>query len=162
VNIALYKLWNRAPNAVRPTARSVDLAIALLCFTAVVFRAEVALLLASLVLQVLWLGYVPISRVIKVGFISSLVSVGKPYILYSSLPHSSSWAALTVLVDSYLWQKWPLWAELYGIYFNVVQGKSADWGVRDKIKNDDYRWLTELFRSHLSTRTLLHISRSSF
>ena len=37
--------------------------------------------------------------------------------------------ALTVLVDSYFWQQWPLWPELYGIYFNVIQGKSSEWGV---------------------------------
>ena len=39
-------------------------------------------------------------------------------------------SALTVTVDSYFWQQWPLWPELYGIYFNVFQGKSSEWGVR--------------------------------
>jgi alpha-1,6-mannosyltransferase len=37
--------------------------------------------------------------------------------------------ALTVTIDSYLWNQWPLWPELYGIYFNVYQGKSSDWGT---------------------------------
>lgn len=45
-------------------------------------------------------------------------------------PILTIYIALTVVVDSYFWQKWPLWPELYGIYFNVVQGKSAEWGVR--------------------------------
>ena len=37
--------------------------------------------------------------------------------------------ALTVTIDSYLWNKYPIWPELFGIYFNVVQGKSSEWGV---------------------------------
>ena len=38
--------------------------------------------------------------------------------------------ALTVAVDSYFWSRFPLWPEFHGLYFNVVQGKSAEWGVR--------------------------------
>jgi hypothetical protein len=38
--------------------------------------------------------------------------------------------ALTIVVDSYFWNRYPLWPELSGIYFNVVEGKSAEWGVR--------------------------------
>ena len=38
---------------------------------------------------------------------------------------------LTVLIDTYFWKtEYPLWPELFAVYFNVVQGKSADWGVR--------------------------------
>lgn len=37
--------------------------------------------------------------------------------------------ALTILVDSYFWGQYPLWPELYGVYFNVYQGKSSEWGV---------------------------------
>ena len=47
--------------------------------------------------------------------------------LYSS----SMSKGLTVLIDTYFWKtEYPLWPELLGVYFNVVQGKSADWGVR--------------------------------
>ncbi|SRR6266702_373782 len=38
-------------------------------------------------------------------------------------------AALTVLIDSYFWDHWPLWPELFSIYFNVYKGKSVEWGV---------------------------------
>ena len=38
--------------------------------------------------------------------------------------------ALTITVDSYFWNRYPLWPEFSGIYFNVVEGKSAEWGVR--------------------------------
>lgn len=31
-------------------------------------------------------------------------------------------------IDSYFWQK-PLWPELWGFYYNVVQGSSSEWGV---------------------------------
>jgi hypothetical protein len=36
---------------------------------------------------------------------------------------------LTVVVDSYFWVNFPLWPEFSGIYFNVVEGKSSEWGV---------------------------------
>jgi len=32
-------------------------------------------------------------------------------------------------VDSYFWAKFPLWPEFSGIYFNVLEGKSIQWGV---------------------------------
>ncbi|OBZ66289.1 putative Dol-P-Man:Man(7)GlcNAc(2)-PP-Dol alpha-1,6-mannosyltransferase [Grifola frondosa] len=62
VNLAMYFLLNRGSNSNRPSKSSVHSAIALLTFTAVVFR-------------------------------------------------------------------WPLWPEFYGLYFNVILGKSSDWGV---------------------------------
>jgi len=34
-----------------------------------------------------------------------------------------------VVVDSYLWRKSYLWPELAGLYFNVYQGKSSEWGT---------------------------------
>ena len=36
---------------------------------------------------------------------------------------------MTVCIDSYFWDSWPLWPELNGIIFNVVRGKSSEWGV---------------------------------
>ncbi|KIM42275.1 glycosyltransferase family 22 protein [Hebeloma cylindrosporum] len=37
--------------------------------------------------------------------------------------------ALTFVVDSYFWNTYPLWPEFSGIYFNVVEGKSAERGT---------------------------------
>lgn len=86
---------------------------ALLTLTGVVFRAEVALLLAPLCLQFLILRYVSFSRLVKIGLASALASL-----------------ALTVSVDTYFHaNRTPIWPEFSGIYFNVVQGKSAEWGV---------------------------------
>jgi alpha-1,6-mannosyltransferase len=75
---------------------------------AVVIRAELAALFA---LQLLLVGRISLTRLIKVGLFS-LVSV-----------------AVTVLIDSYFWDQWPLWPEIFSIYFNVYEGKSAEWGV---------------------------------
>lgn len=135
MNIATYLLWNRAPNATRPTERNILNAIGLLTFTTVVFRAELLLLLGPVVLQALWSGYASFGRIAKTGVISGCVSVGETALFFmhiSSLKFHTSIhvAALTVLVDSYFWQRWPIWPELYGLYFNVLQGKSAEWGVR--------------------------------
>ncbi|TFY52954.1 hypothetical protein EVJ58_g9722 [Rhodofomes roseus] len=112
VNLALYQLVNRASNSTRPSPTAYHRAIALLTFTATVFRSEIALLLAPLALQGLAKGYTTPSSLLKVGVISGVYS-----------------AALTALVDSYFWQQWPLWPELHGVFFNVVEGKSAEWGV---------------------------------
>ncbi|KAI0750080.1 Alg9-like mannosyltransferase family-domain-containing protein [Daedaleopsis nitida] len=110
-NVALYLLIDRAPNSTRPSQSSVHWAIALLTFATVVFRSELLLLVGPLALQAI-LRYTSLYSVVKTGLIAGSLSV-----------------ALTVVVDSYFWQHWPLWPELYGVYFNVVQGKSSDWGV---------------------------------
>ncbi|PCH42136.1 glycosyltransferase family 22 protein [Wolfiporia cocos MD-104 SS10] len=112
VNLSLYLWNNRTPHTTRPWPSSVKQVLALLAFTAAVFRSEVLLLLGPLALQTLICGYVSVFGLVKIGVVYGLGS-----------------AALTTLVDSYFWQRWPLWPELYGIYFNVLEGKSAEWGV---------------------------------
>ncbi|KAH9055207.1 alpha-1,6-mannosyltransferase subunit [Lactarius vividus] len=105
VNFALYQL---SGNGTRPAFR----AVALLTFAAVVIRAELAALLGSFAIQLLLDGRTSLTRLIKVGLISGLVSV-----------------ASTVLIDSYFWDQWPLWPEFFSIYFNIYEGKSVEWGV---------------------------------
>ncbi|KAJ7592689.1 glycosyltransferase family 22 protein [Mycena floridula] len=113
VNLGMYLVLDRAPNSKRPSTKSVGTAISLLTFTAVVFRAEVLMLLAPLTFgYVLVTRYIGLYSVIKVGLISGLASI-----------------ALSMAVDSYFWQKPFLWPEFQSIYFNVYQGKSSDWGV---------------------------------
>ncbi|KAI9000476.1 Alg9-like mannosyltransferase family-domain-containing protein [Trametes punicea] len=111
-NVAIYFLVDRAANSARPSRKNVHRAIALLTFATIVFRAELILLLGPLVLQALIRRYTTFANVVKVGLVTGVLSI-----------------AATVLVDSYFWQRWPLWPELYGVYFNVVEGKSAQWGV---------------------------------
>ncbi|KAJ6631411.1 Alg9-like mannosyltransferase family-domain-containing protein [Mycena sp. CBHHK59/15] len=112
VNLSTYLLLDRAPNALRPSQSSVNASIALLAFSAVVFRAELAALLAALALQSIYLGHITFWRACVVGVLSTLASV-----------------ALTISVDSYFWGQPYLWPEWQSIYFNVVEGKSADWGT---------------------------------
>ncbi|KAJ7270154.1 alpha-1,6-mannosyltransferase subunit [Mycena haematopus] len=112
VNLSAYLLIDRAPNTLRPSQRSVIVSITLLVFSAVVFRAEVAALAGALILQSIYSGHITFRRAFVVGAISSLVSI-----------------ASTVSVDSYFWDEPYLWPEWHSIYFNVVEGKSADWGI---------------------------------
>lgn len=86
-------------------------AVMLFVFAAAVFRSEVALLLAT---NALWLLIIPQS---------SLAQLIPPFVVSFALA-----IAVTVLVDSYFWQK-PLWPELWGFVYNVVQGESSNWGT---------------------------------
>lgn len=76
MNVAHALLIDRGPNALRPTARSVEQAIALLTLSAAVFRAELLLLLAPLVLQSLVCSYTSFTRLVRIGLLSGLFSVG--------------------------------------------------------------------------------------
>ncbi|KAG1743496.1 glycosyltransferase family 22 protein [Suillus lakei] len=129
VNLGFYALYDRAPHSQYPTRRSVDVAFALLTFTAVVFRSEVALLLAPLAIQALLLRHTSFLRLIRVGFLSGMLSIGAYCSLCTERSATVKRLALTITIDSYLWNQWPVWPELYGIYFNVYQGKSSDWGT---------------------------------
>ncbi|KAF5342526.1 hypothetical protein D9611_002046 [Ephemerocybe angulata] len=113
VNISTYILLNRAPHSRKPSSTQNSLAVSILTFAAAVFRGELALYLAPLCLQALLTHRISLPTLLKTGIISGLLS-----------------AALTISVDTYFWNApTPLWPELQGILFNVLQGKSADWGV---------------------------------
>jgi alpha-1,6-mannosyltransferase len=104
----------------------------LLTFVAVVIRAEIFGLLGLLMFQLLLDGSLSFTPLVKVGVISGLVSIGMR-LRTANIPKNiyHHWSlALTVSIDSYFWDQWPLWPEVSSIYFNVYEGKSADWGVR--------------------------------
>jgi alpha-1,6-mannosyltransferase len=109
--------------------------MAVLIFASVVLRAELAALLGSFALQLLLDGRISLARLIKVGLFFSLASV-----------------AVTVLIDSYFWDQWPLWPELYSIYFNVYEGKSAEWGV-----SPFWTYITSLPRLLMATALFIPI-----
>ncbi|KAL0953154.1 hypothetical protein HGRIS_004417 [Hohenbuehelia grisea] len=100
------------------------IAVSLIIFAAVVFRAELALFLAPILVH-----YVAETMSESPNFtrrlrrIQSLVKGG-------TLVGMASIVA-TITIDSYFWHhpSPPLWPELASIWFNVWQGKSADWGV---------------------------------
>ncbi|SPN96785.1 related to ECM39 protein, involved in cell wall biogenesis and architecture [Cephalotrichum gorgonifer] len=86
-------------------------AISLFAFSAVVFRAEIAVLLASTGLYLLLTGKSTLRNLVVSVIVSSAVAL-----------------LVSVPIDCYFWQK-PLWPELWGFIFNVVQGSSSEWGV---------------------------------
>jgi alpha-1,6-mannosyltransferase len=161
VNLALYLTLDLDPQTAKPPPRRAYAAISLLTFSAVIFRSEVLVLLAPLSIQYLSLGYTTLSDTIRVGLISGLTSLGLCVIKHIFQSTHSKISAITVCLDSYFWGQWPLWPEFVGLYFNVYQGKSSEWGVR---YSNSYYAITE---SHLSTRfrrrmhTSLLIYRSS-
>lgn len=83
----------------------------LFVFSAVVFRSEIALLLGTSALWLLIEPVISLDRLIPPFAVSFILS-----------------ATISVLVDSYFWQKW-LWPELWGFYYNVVEGSSSNWGT---------------------------------
>ena len=87
-------------------------ALVMLTITGVIFRSEIAILLIS---HTVWLLYnrrlSPIDA-ITAGIIGLAIGL-----------------SLSVPVDSFFWQKIPLWPEFSGFVFNVVEGKSLEWGT---------------------------------
>ncbi|KAG5992953.1 hypothetical protein E4U52_002384 [Claviceps spartinae] len=92
-------------------ARRQKQAIMILTFSGVVFRAELAILLATTSLCLLLTRQLFVQDLAVYGLVS----------LAGSL-------AISVPIDSYFWQQ-PLWPELWGFYFNAVRGQSSSWGT---------------------------------
>ena len=99
------------PKEAKEAPRRQRLAITLLVFSAIIFRAELAILLGTTGLYLLLTGQTNLINLIQPFIISSFVAL-----------------AVSVPIDSYFWQK-PLWPELWGFYFNAILGSSSDWGV---------------------------------
>jgi alpha-1,6-mannosyltransferase len=87
------------------------LGIFLFVLAGVIFRSEVALLLVIQLLYLLILPRMSLQQMIPAGLESAVVAL-----------------AISLPIDSFFWQK-PLWPELWGFYYNAIQGKSADWGT---------------------------------
>ena len=86
-------------------------AIGLLVLAGTIFRSEIAILLATNCLYLLATKQMNLRNMVPLGvgtFVGALL--------------------LSVPVDSYFWQK-PLWPELWGFYYNAIQGSSSEWGV---------------------------------
>ena len=76
VNVAMYHVLDRAPNSQRPSVSNIRIAISILTFTAIVFRAELVLLLAPFTIYFLYHRYIDFVSVLKVGIITGIASVG--------------------------------------------------------------------------------------
>lgn len=86
--------------------------VGILAFATIVFRSEVAALFVPIALLELAFGNLNFFQGFKVGLISSIFSV-----------------ALTILIDSYFWNRW-LWPEGEVLWFNTYENKSSEWGTQ--------------------------------
>ena len=77
VNVAYALLISRQHYYYRPKPLNVKAALSLLIFAAVVFRIELALLLAPLALQVLYNRWLSFGRLVKTCLVSGVLSACK-------------------------------------------------------------------------------------
>ncbi|BGP27898.1 alpha-1,6-mannosyltransferase, glycosyltransferase family 22 protein [Rhodotorula toruloides] len=88
-------------------------AFSILTFAAVIMRLELVALIIPFALEHLARRLVGPVQLIATGLVSAVGSLG-----------------LSVLVDSYFWRrKTLLWPEGQAFLFNVLQGRSAEWGI---------------------------------
>ena len=87
-------------------------ALAILTVLGIVFRSELAILLGTHTIYFFLRRRLSIQDVLVSGVIGLALGVG-----------------ITVPVDSFFWQRFPTWPEFISFYFNVMEGKSSDWGV---------------------------------
>lgn len=78
----------------------------------IIFRFEAGILLAIMV-GIEWMVYhnLPFKTLLKHGMLAVILSL-----------------TLTILVDSFFWQRW-LWPEGQVFYFNAILNKSSEWGT---------------------------------
>ncbi|PIG86465.1 hypothetical protein AARAC_006494, partial [Aspergillus arachidicola] len=89
------------------------LSLCLLTIAGIIFRSELAIFLATNTIFLFLTGRIGIQReIIPAGLLGLLLGLGS-----------------TVLVDSFFWQKYPLWPELEAFIFNVIHGQSSAWGT---------------------------------
>ena len=114
--VALHDLLPLSTNLhSEPSMRRYHHALTLLTAIGVIFRSELALLLCSHTLYLLIQRRIeadPLEDILPFGLIGAAIGL-----------------ALSVPIDSYFWQKIPLWPELAGFFYNFVSGKSSDWGI---------------------------------
>lgn len=88
-------------------------ALYLLTIAGVVFRSEIAILLAAETMYMLAQKRVSLAKeVIPAGMLGASVGL-----------------LATVIIDSFFWQRFPLWPEWVGFYYNTILGKASEWGT---------------------------------
>ncbi|MCJ1225540.1 dolichyl-P-Man:Man(7)GlcNAc(2)-PP-dolichol alpha-1,6-mannosyltransferase [Toensbergia leucococca] len=88
-------------------------ALTILTIIGIIFRSELAILLATHSLYLLFQRRLSlIQDIIPSGLLGLVIGL-----------------ALTIPIDSYLWLRFPLWPELSGFIFNIMQGQSENWGT---------------------------------
>ena len=113
----LLPLAGRSPTSRTSKARF-STALALLTFSGVVFRSEIALLLACHTLYLLLAPHIqlPLLTILPAGLSGAVVGL-----------------ALTVPTDTFFWQTYPpnlLWPELTGFLYNIYHNNAQNWGTQ--------------------------------
>lgn len=103
-------LSNFGPRARR--ARRNRLVVYLLTLSGIVFRSEIAILLAVHVVLLVLVRGASIRHVVIPGLLAAIIGL-----------------STTMTADSFFWQKFPLWPEFIAFKFNTIDGKASEWGV---------------------------------
>jgi alpha-1,6-mannosyltransferase len=98
-----------------------------------IFRCDVLLLLFSVGLVWLIQQQLTMLQALRLGILTGIACL-----------------AITVPLDSYMWQTFPIWPEGQVFYYNTVMGKSSDWGV-----SPWYWYLTSALPKAMLLTTLL-------
>ncbi|MCJ1402594.1 dolichyl-P-Man:Man(7)GlcNAc(2)-PP-dolichol alpha-1,6-mannosyltransferase [Xylographa trunciseda] len=113
--IALRSLTPSYVGSMKPPWRGVQeyqKALVMLTVIGVVFRSEIAILLGCHTIWLLFNNRLSPGDIVTPGALGLAIGLG-----------------LTVPIDSFFWQKIPLWPELASFIFNILEGRSADWGT---------------------------------
>lgn len=111
----LLPLVGRSPSS-RTMRGRYQSALTLLTIAGVVFRSEIAVLLACHTVYL---------------FLAPGIRLGMRHIIAAGVLGLAIGLSLTVLIDTFFWQSSePLWPELNGFVFNVIEGKSEEWGTQ--------------------------------
>jgi alpha-1,6-mannosyltransferase len=95
------------------SAKRRRLAMYLLTIAGVIFRSEIAILLAMETVVLLIQQRASLTgEVIPAGVAGAVIGL-----------------LTTLSVDSFFWQQFPLWPEWVGFYYNTILGKSSEWGT---------------------------------
>ncbi|KAL8714774.1 MAG: hypothetical protein Q9220_001287 [cf. Caloplaca sp. 1 TL-2023] len=112
VTIALAQLLPRtSPKSSQPTS-NVQKFLAITTATGIIFRSELALLLIPHTLIILLSRRLPPLAIIKSGLTGAFIGL-----------------SLTIPIDSFFWQRFPLWPELTGFIYNILHSNSSNWGI---------------------------------
>jgi alpha-1,6-mannosyltransferase len=87
-------------------------ALALLTFAGVIFRSELALLVATQTLFNLTINKITLRATVTAGLTGAITAL-----------------LLTITLDGTFWQRFPLWPEFEAFLFNVMAGQSSAWGT---------------------------------
>lgn len=93
-------------------ARQTRVALFLLTSCGIIFRSELAILLAVHVVVLVLVRRTSVQDVIiPAGALAFIIAL-----------------TVTVAIDSFFWQSFPLWPELVAFKFNTIDGKASEWG----------------------------------